>query len=268
MGTIISLIGRKGGITKTTLTINLAAGCALNGYRTIVIDADGQGNASSGMQVEPRDALYHVVADEGDWADAITRPAETFLNQPSELYLVSTSNANRLLEENPQTPAIFMERIEEIRNWADVIFIDTSPGITSVHTASYFASDFVLLPTTLGYASIDSLRSTFGYLQQAKEAGKRAGVKVAEVMGLVINLFAASKNVHRDNNGYLRGKYEDTVPKIFEPIRNLTVWEQASQWGQSIYTYAPENDYNAARSARSARAELDPVLEHVMGVLS
>lgn len=262
MTQIISIMGRKGGTTKTTVAINLAAACARAGLKTVLVDSDGQGNASSSVRVTPHDAFYKLIAEDQEFVDVLV-PVPIEFHGQGELYLLAASNLMRVLESDPATSALIYERFNELRDWADVVIVDTSPGITHVHAGFYYTSDHIVLPTLCEYTSITSLTSMFDYLQSAQVQGEQAGYASAKVLGIIPNRFSASEKVQQVNIGFIRGRYGEQC-EVFPMIRNLTVWNQASQLRESIFVYAPTDDYNARRQARAAAGEMQPLVDRVL----
>lgn len=263
MTKIVAIMGRKGGITKSTIAKTLAAGAARQGLRTVLVDADGQGNASSGVQVQPHDGFYDLILKDAEFADVLQRVPVSFTgDEKSELYLLSSFNAQRLVEKDDSTSARIYQRFQELRGWADVVIVDTSPGITEVHTGFYYTADYILLPTLCEMDSILSLSSTIAYLQEAEAAGEKGGYMVAEVLGIIPNRFDSKENVQTANVGYVRGRYDRDYP-IFDPISDLTVWNQASQLRTSIYAFAGMGSWNEKRSANRAIREFKPILKAI-----
>lgn len=267
MSTIISLLGRKGGITKTTLAASLAAACARAGMRTVLVDADGQGNATQMVGAKRAPGMSMVMLRDAEWADVLVPVGVEFTGyteHSAPLWVLPSDDSQRELEQHPQAAARISERLNELHSWTDVVIVDTSPGISEVHAGVYFAADWALLPTTMEWAAISSLANTLTYLGAAQRS---TGGQSAGLLGIIPNMFSAGEKVQRENYGYLRGKYEP-VCRVFEPMRRLTVWAQASQLKQSIWAYAPDDDYNARRQARAAALELQPVVDMVLRVAS
>lgn len=262
MTKIFSLIGRKGGITKTTLSVNLAAGCARAGLKTLLVDADGQGNASTYVRLQPHDAFHSLVLGDAEFADVL-KPVPVDFHGQGDLWLLSSWNLQQQVEGNKETPSRIYDRFSELEGVFDVVIVDTSPGTTEVHAGFYYTSDYVLLPTVCDFMSIKSLESTFSYLAKAAEEGAAAGFPVAEILGIIPNRFAGAQKVQQANVGYLRGRYDQQFT-VFPFLRDLTVWLQAAQFKQSIFCYAPADDYGARRQARMAAAELSPVLDSIV----
>src|SRR5215203_3732020 len=206
MTVIISVLGRKGGIGKTTLAKNIGAAAALQGYTTVVIDADGQGNAADGMRVKRWDGFKALVLDDAEWSEVLSPVPLEFTGQAVNYFAVLPAfNQQVLVEKNDDTPPMIYERMNELRGVADVVICDLPPGTSNTHIGLYYASDYVILPTLLEIDSVKSLETTVQYLDVAGAAGKSAGYNVAEVLGIVPNRFAATERVHQVNSGYVRG---------------------------------------------------------------
>lgn len=265
----ITIMGRKGGITKSTLAVNIAAGCARAGLRTLLIDADGQGNATESMRIKREDGFYALVLEDAEFNDVIRPVSSEFAGGEYELYCLPSADGMQAVEKHSETPTIVYERFQELRGVMDVVIVDTSPGITEVHSAMYYTSDYVLLPTLCEFASIKSLGTTLSYLRYAETLGAEQGLPVADVLGIVPNRFSASEKVQQVNLGVIHGKYgkrHGGPYEIFPPMRNLTVWNQAAQLRQCIQAYQLTDDYNARRQARVATAEIQPLVQRVIEI--
>lgn len=256
--------GRKGGLGKTLVAKTLAAGCARAGLRTVLVDADGQGNASQGTRIKPHDAFYELIISDAEFSDVL-KPVSAVFHGEGELWLLSAWSRQMQVEMNDNTPKLIYERFQELEGWADVVIVDTSPGITHVHAGFYYASDYIILPTLCDMPSISSLSSTFSYLAQAGEAGRAAGYPAAQVLGILPNCFSGKEKVQQVNLGIVIGKYGD-ANHIFNVMRNLTIWRQADQLRQSIYTLTDDADYQTRRQSRAASSEFQPVLDAVLNI--
>lgn len=278
---IITLMGRKGGITKTTLAANLAAGCVRAGARTLLVSADGQANLDDitcsaaiikdGVirfkQFQGAPGMYRLLLEDADFSDVLISVPARYAGIDGHFFLLPTDDGgNRKLEQNSKTPSLIYQRFGELEGHFDVVIVDTSPAITEIHAGFYYTSDYVLLPTTLEYASIASLGSTLTYLATAAKEGRAAGYPVAQVLGIVPNCYRTSEGIQRENKGFLVGRYAERFT-VFEAIRDLTAWNQANQNRQSVYAYLPEGDYSGQRRAKTAANELRPVLDAVLGVI-
>lgn len=261
---IISVNGRKGGIGKTLMAKTLAAACARAGLRTVLVDADGQGNASQGVRVKPHDAFYELVINDAEFGDVL-RPVPLEFHGHGELWLLSTWMRQLDLELERSTTARIVERFPELNGWADVVIVDTSPGVTPVHAGFFYTADYVLLPTLCDMPSVTSLNSTFSYLASAAEAGQAAGYPTAQVLGIIPNCFSGKEKVQQVNLGIVIGRYGERH-RVFNVMRNLTVWRQADQLRCSIFMMQEDADYQTRRQSRAAAHEFQPILDAVLSV--
>lgn len=260
---VIAVMGCKGGITKTSLTVNLAAGIARAGLRVLVMDTDWQASATVSMGVPARPGLAELILSNLEFQEVIVPVRQKFHGGNGELYALPTDASNIRLERDLNTVPTVHSRLPELEGWADFVLVDTSPAINELNTAMYYAADYVLLPTTMDKLSITGLKNTFTFLKQAAQQGMDTGYKVASILGIVPNRFKAREKVERDNLGYIRGKYEDVCP-VFPEMRDLTVWKQSVQLRSSIFAYQPEDDPSARRSARTAAHEVQPVVDGIL----
>lgn len=256
----IGIAGHKGGISKSTVAMNLSAGLARHGYRVLLLEADGQGNASMCVGIEPHDGFYHLVMEDAEWDDILVPVPEGFYGE-GELYLVSAWSGQQIVEKHPDAPSLIYHRLGELDSIFDFVVADTSPGMTNVHTGLYYAMDYVILPTLCEFSAIKSLGTTLGHLESAREQieNDESGLSVAEVLAIVPNRFFASENVQRENLGWIKGRYSQEF-RILPQISNGTVWGKCANRLCSIYTYTPESSYER-NQLRDAQREFDPVVQ-------
>lgn len=259
MTIILSIIGRKGGIGKTTLAKNICAAAALQGLSTILIDADGQGNATDGVRVKREDGFKALILDNAEWSDVLRPVPSDFIGEDRDnFYVLPAYDQQVLVEKNDDAPALIYQRMHELRGYADVIVCDLPPGTSNTHIGMYYASDYMLLPTLLELDSVTSLQSTLTYLNQAAHEGQAAGMSVARVLGIVPNRFNASEKTQQSNSGYVRGRYDQHYT-CFPPLRDLAVWRKAQQLRMSIFALSEQGIYAEKVEARKAITELGPI---------
>lgn len=257
---IIAVKGQKGGVGKTTLAVNIAAWLARVGLRTLLVDADKQGNASVSVDIAPHDGLFKLLMEDREFADVLV-PVDRKFHGEGELWLLSSWTQNMTLEYDKETPGLIYERFQELEGAMDAVVVDTSPGQTEIHAGLYYCADFVLLPTQLDWMSLYSLGSSIAFLEVAKVRGEVAGYPSAQLLGIVPNMFMARERVQTENFGWLKGKYDGEC-RVFDFLRNMTVWRQASAMRQSIYEFKADDPKASAK----ARLELQPVVDAVLSV--
>ena len=158
MGKIIALANQKGGVGKTTTTINLAASLATLEKTVLVIDADPQANASSGLGVDIKEvdcSLYECIIDHADIKDAIyTTDIEGLDIVPSHIDLVGAEI--EMLKINGREK-VMSNLLASIRSDYDYILIDCSPSLGLITVNALTAADSVIIPVQCEYFALEGI---------------------------------------------------------------------------------------------------------------
>ena len=158
MGKIIALANQKGGVGKTTTTINLGASLATLEKTVLVVDADPQANASSGLGVDLQDvetSLYECIINKTDIRDAIyTTDIDGLDIIPSHIDLVGAEIEMLNL---PNREKIIQQLLEPVRNDYDYILIDCSPSLGLITVNSLTAADSVIIPVQCEYFALEGI---------------------------------------------------------------------------------------------------------------
>ena len=158
MGKIIALANQKGGVGKTTTTMNLGASLATLEKSVLIVDADPQANASSGLGVDIKEvecSLYECIVNKADVRDAIyTTDIDNLDIIPSHIDLVG-AEIEMLNMENREK--ILRQLLEPIRADYDYILIDCSPSLGLITVNALSAADSVIIPVQCEYFALEGI---------------------------------------------------------------------------------------------------------------
>jgi len=231
VGKIIAVANQKGGVGKTTTTVNLSAMLAKKGKKVILIDADPQGNATSGLGVEKDDvkSLYDVLVNEEKVEDTLVDTSIKNLKVcPSnidlagaEVELVSLMSREYRLK----------EQVDEVKDKYDYILIDCPPSLGLITLNAFTASDSVLIPVQCEFYALEGL----GQLINTINLVKKHLNKSLEIEGAVLTMYDIRTNLSNQVVREVKKYFDNKVFKTVIP-RNVRLSE-APSYGMSIAEY-------------------------------
>ncbi len=232
MGKVISVSNQKGGVGKTTTTVNLAAFLAEKGKRVLIIDIDPQGNAGFGIGINAEEietTIYEVLIDEIPIEEAIFKTEIEGLSIiPSNIHL-SGAQVNLLDTEGKEF--ILRNKLKKIRDYYDYIFIDCPPSLGVLTLNSLVAADSVLIPLQCEYYALEGLSQLLQIIVMVQERLN----KTLKIEGVVLTMFDTRTNLAAQVVSDVREYFKD---KVFDTIipRNVKLSE-APSFGKPIGLY-------------------------------
>lgn len=238
---IITIANQKGGVGKTTTTVNLAYALTRRGLNVLIIDLDPQGQVATFLGLEQSTGAFYLLSA---CADASANPLMVIRQQ------VRASGRDRLnlIPGNPMTnlaqtmlnsagaPVSAIRTVLQpvMNNGLDFILMDTAPSVGGIQERALWAADWVIIPTNPDSASLEGVRYV---------TTMAAGLKAQK--GWQGNLFGVLPTFHEERTRESRSSMDD-LRKMFgksllPPIADRTIVRDARARGQSIFEYDPES---------------------------
>lgn len=233
MGRVIAIINQKGGVGKTTTTVNLSAALAVAERRTLVLDLDPQGNATAALGIDRAQFvdknIYHALIGNSPIAETI---------QPTEIdnLFICPSNADLTGAEIELVSAFARETklratLQDVRNNFDYIFIDCPPSLGLLTVNALTAADSYLVPMQCEYFALEGLSQllhTVGLIRQSLNPE-------LEDEGIVLTMFDGRNNLAHEVVREVRTHFQQIVFNSIIP-RNVRLSE-CSSFGKPILLY-------------------------------
>lgn len=242
MGKIISLVNQKGGVGKTTSSINLASSLGVLKKRTLLIDLDPQGNTTTGVGINKADinkSIYDLLIDEATLDEVMVK------TKYKNLYVIpATINLAgvdiELIDKSKLDPtfvkgAQLKKYLDEIKDAFDFIIIDCPPSLGILTTNALTASDSVIIPVQCEFYALEGIMQLLNTIRLAQ---KNLNPKLT-IEGVLLTMLDSRTNlgleVVEDIRSYFKESVYDTI------IPRLVRLSEAPSHGEPILVYDPQS---------------------------
>jgi chromosome partitioning protein len=252
MSKIIAIANQKGGVGKTTTSINLSASLAINDQAVLLIDLDPQSNATSGVGIDPKTlsrSLYDCLMRGESLSEAVSSTAVSRLwVVPATADLVGAEVELVNVEERE---SVLKKSLQGLVDRYDYIIIDCPPALGFLTINALAAARSVLVPVQCEYYAMEGLGRLMANVKRIQDGLN----PTLEIEGILLTMFDSRNSLARQVSEEIRAHFKEKVYKIMIP-RNVTLAE-APSYGQ------PAALYNAASAGAQAYLELaKEVLTH------
>ncbi|MGC8757899.1 MAG: ParA family protein, partial [Caldisericaceae bacterium] len=233
---IITIANQKGGVGKTTSTVNIAAGLAMKGYRTLLIDTDPQCNSTS-LFFNPKEteqSLFLAFSNNDiDTQELIKKTdVERLYAIPANIHL---AKVERMLAGEIDAPIKLKKALKETSKNFDFIMIDSPPSLGLLTVNALVASDYVIIPIAPSPWALVGVEDFLDTFKGVKETFNEN----LKILGVLITLFDSRTTLAKDAASKIREMFGELV---FEEVihRNIRL-EESPAFKENIFTFAPDS---------------------------
>ena len=232
MGKIIAVTNQKGGVGKTTTTVNLSSAVGFSGKRVLVVDVDPQGNATSGLGINKREienSTYNLMISDARFEETVLRTK--FKNVdilPSNIHLAGVEI--ELVEMSQRTYRL-KQALSSVRNKYDFVFIDCPPSLGLITLNAFASANSILIPIQCEYYAMEGLTQLIATIKQVRHMYNAD----LDIEGVLLTMYDTRLNLTLQVAAEVKKYFSDKVYKTVIP-RNVRLSE-APSYGQPVQYY-------------------------------
>ena len=231
----IAVVNMKGGVGKTTTAVHTAAGLAARGHRTLLIDADPQGNVGHSLGLSASSTIREVILGEATVADAMlheVRPGLSVITATPAAFALDASLAGTV-----QRETVLARRLRDLRGF-DVVVIDSSPAMSLLTYNALLAATELMVPVGMDSLALTGARQTLDGVREIRALWPDRTLELTAVVPTSVN---AQTYATRASFEALEQDLE-MGPRLFQPgIRQCIDLTYAAAAHQTIWEYAPKS---------------------------
>src|SRR3984957_12908926 len=236
MAKIVAVTNQKGGVGKTTTTINLDASLAFVDQRVLLVDVDPQGNLTSGVGQKGKTAAAGTIYNALTTPDPIVDPSPYLISTGVDRMMLipadrTLTRAEIELVNRPEREGRLRSLLAPLRTAFDYIFIDCPPSLGLLTLNALVAADAVLIPLHCEYFALEGLADLVGTMRRVRAALNPA----LDIEGVLLTMFDERTNLGQQVASDVRGFFKDKVFRTVIP-RNVRLGEAPSH-GMPVIQY-------------------------------
>ncbi len=235
MGKIISFTNKKGGVGKTTTAINMAAYCADFGKKTLLVDIDSQGNATTGLGFSKsalKKSVYNVLIDDDAAVNNILPTQVKLLDVLPANVDLTGAEVDLVYKRNREQ--ILKNALDKVRDDYDYIFIDCPPSLGLLTINAWVASDSVIIPLQSEYYALEGVSQLMNTIAMVKQHLNPR----LQVEGVVITMYDGRALIAKQITAEIKKFFKNKLYEIIVP-RNVRLAEAPSH-GVPIILHDPK----------------------------